>query len=152
LKPELLSDTDGNKDDQTVTSPAVHKRPVEEGNNLVEALLKHNRVLDESLHKLDEKNVKSEEKISELENTVAELKKKSKSFDEEIAKLEQKNSSVDDDTTAEIQKYLGIYERLKLDEKLFKVSCSEELERLQEEFEAINQGLNFNNVLIVKFG
>jgi len=123
----------------STSSPDV-KKPVEEGNNLVEALLKHNRVLDASLAKLDEKNSESLAQISELERTAQDLKLKSSNFDEEIAKLEDKNSSVDDDTSKEIQKYLAIYERLKLDEKLFKVSCTSELERLQEEFESINQG------------
>jgi predicted RNase H-like nuclease (RuvC/YqgF family) len=99
--------------------------PSQDGNNLVEALIKHDQHLDEKLQGLEIKNDEAQEKMSKLEQELEELKRKSKNYDEQIASLEKKTCEASDNaTTREIQKYLAIYERLKSDEKLFKVIFS----------------------------
>lgn len=119
------------------------------GYNLVDALLKHDQHLDERLEGLVIQSDDTQEKVSKLEQELKDLKKTSQDYDDQIATLEAKTSAVfDNATTKLIKKYLAIYERLKTDEKLFKTSCNEELERLQLEL-ATHDG-SFKSKLIVQ--
>lgn len=80
--------------------------------------------------------------MDELQKQLDELEANSKSVDNELKSLSEGEN---DEAIQEIEKYLAIYERLKGDEKLFKASCNDELERLQKELESLSSG-NASNV------
>lgn len=97
--------------------------------------------MDGSLTKCDAEIVKRQSDIDELQKQLDELEANSKSVDSELKSL---SVGENDEAIQEIEKYLAIYERLKGDEKLFKASCNDELERLQKELESLSSGNAFH--------
>lgn len=106
------------------------------GGNIVEALISQNQQLDEGLEKCNCELTDKQKNLEELEKQLEELKATEKSMDDELESLSAAGGGQEE----EIEKYLVIYERLKADEKRFKASCNEELERLQKELESLNTG------------
>lgn len=77
--------------------------------------------------------------MEDLQKQLNELEKNSKSLDDELQNLSSNNSE-SEHVVKEVERSLAIYERLKSDEKLFKSSCNDELNRLQKELESLDTG------------